>query len=318
MAGLSSSRLHLLQGISGTGKTSLPREFFKALGGEWAAQIIEVQAGWRDKDDLFGYYNAFEKRFAESEFTKALYRALLPANADRPMVIVLDEMNLAHPEQYFGSMLSILENAVTEAGYLDLLTSAVPGLPKMFEDSRLPLPRNVWFVGTANHDETTVAFADKTYDRAHVQELPSRHEHFGAPRYGDAEPVSFEALEMAFADASREHRQDVDTVGRFLGKSLRDEFARFGVGWGNRLERQIEHFVPVVLGGGGSITEAVDHLVATKLVRKLEDRFGVRPDDLDVLADSIETHWNLDDEKPGKTTGRIRAEASRLRGGYGA
>ena len=318
LAGLASSRLHLLQGISGTGKTSLPREFFKALGGDGAAQIIEVQAGWRDKDDLFGYYNAFEKRFAESEFTKALYRALLPANVDRPMVIVLDEMNLAHPEQYFGSMLSILENAVTETGYLDLLTSVLPGLPKKFEDSRLPLPQNVWFVGTANHDETTVAFADKTYDRAHVQELPSRHEPFDARRYGDAEPISFEALEMAFADASREHRQDVDTVRRFLGKGLRDEFARFGVGWGNRLERQMERFVPVVLGGGGSITEAVDHLVATKLVRKLEDRFGVRPDDLDVLADSIETLWNLDGEKPGKTTGRIRAEASRLRGGYGS
>ena len=234
------------------------------------------------------------------------------------MVIVLDEMNLAHPEQYFGSMLSILENAVTETGYLDLLTSVLPGLPKKFEESRLPLPRNVWFVGTANHDETTVAFADKTYDRAHVQELPSRHEPFDARRYGDAEPISFEALEMAFADASREHLQDVDTVRRFLGKGLREEFARFGVGWGNRLERQMERFVPVVLGGGGSITEAVDHLVATKLVRKLEDRFGVRPDDLDVLADSIETLWNLDGEKPGKTTDRIRAEASRLRGGYGS
>ena len=80
----------------------------------------------------------------------------------------------------------------------------------------------------------------------------------------------------------------------------------------------MERFVPVVLGSGGSITEAVDHLVATKLVRKLEDRFGVRPDDLDVLADSIETLWNLDGEKPSKTTDRIRAEASRLRGGYGS
>jgi hypothetical protein len=318
MAGLASSRLHLLQGISGTGKTSLPREFFKALGGEQAAQIIEVQAGWRDKDDLFGYYNAFEKRFAESEFTKTLYRALLPANADRPMVMVLDEMNLAHPEQYFGSMLSILENAVTEAGYLDLLTSAVPGLPKMFEDSRLPLPRNVWFVGTANHDETTVAFADKTYDRAHVQELSSRHEPFNARRYGDTGPISFEALEMAFAEASREHLQDVETVRRFLGSDLRDEFAHFGVGWGNRLERQMERFVPAVMSGGGSITEAVDHLVATKLVRKLVDRFGVRPDDLDALADRVETLWKLDGEEPGKTTARIRNEASRLRGGYGA
>ena len=60
---------------------------------------------------LFGYYNAFEKRFAESEFTKALYRAVMPANTDRPMVIVLDEMNLAHPEQYFSVMLSKLENS---------------------------------------------------------------------------------------------------------------------------------------------------------------------------------------------------------------
>lgn len=319
LAGLASSRLHLLQGISGTGKTSLPREFFKALGGSGAAQIIEVQAGWRDKDDLFGYYNAFEKRFSESEFTKALYRALLPANADRPMVIVLDEMNLAHPEQYFGSMLSILENAVTEAGYLDLLTSALPELPERFEDSRLPLPRNVWFVGTANHDETTVAFADKTYDRAHVQELPSRHESFSARRRGvEEQPISFRALEAAFDAASRQYARDVDKVRQFLGERLHDELANFGVGWGNRLERQVERFVPVVLDGGGSTTEAVDHLIATKLVRKLEDRFGVRPDDLDELADNIEILWNLDGEKPSKTTSRIRTEARRLRGGYGS
>ena len=318
LAGLASSRLHLLQGISGTGKTSLPREFFKALGGDRSAQIIEVQAGWRDKDDLFGYYNAFEKRFSESEFTKALYRALLPANIDRPMVIVLDEMNLAHPEQYFGSMLSILENAVIETGYLDLLTSVLPGLPERFEGSRLPLPRNVWFVGTANHDETTVAFADKTYDRAHVQELPPRHTPFSARPQGVADPISFKELETAFAAASRNHTHDVEKVRQFLSESLHDEFARFGVGWGNRLEWQVERFVPLVLDSGGSVTEAVDHLVATKLVRKLMDRFGVRPEDLDQLADNIETLWNLDGEEPAKTTSRIRTEAGRLRGSYGS
>lgn len=317
LAGLASSRLHLLQGISGTGKTSLPREFFKALSGEGSAQIIEVQAGWRDKDDLFGFYNAFEKRFAESEFTKALYRALLPANADRPMVIVLDEMNLAHPEQYFGTMLSVLENAVDRPGYIDLLTSELPNLPERFEGARLPLPRNVWFVGTANHDETTVAFADKTYDRAHVQELPSRHVPFTAPKLGTDDPISFVKLDTAFETASRDYARDVGKVRQFLNESLQQEFTPFGVGWGNRLERQIERFVPVVLDAGGSITEAVDHLVSTKVVRKLEDRFGVRPDDLERLADSIEFLWKLDKEDPVKTTSRIRAEADRLRGGYG-
>lgn len=318
LAGLASSRLHLLQGISGTGKTSLPREFFRALNaGLSSAQIVEVQAGWRDKDDLFGFYNAFEKRFAESEFTKALYRALLPANADRPMVIVLDEMNLAHPEQYFGTMLSVLENAVTETGYVDLLTSEVPGLPKKFDGSRLPLPRNVWFVGTANHDETTVAFADKTYDRAHVQELPSRHEVFQARRQGVADPISFNELEKAFATASQDLREEANHARTFLHHNLHDQFARFGVGWGNRLERQVDRFVPVVLQAGGSFTEALDHLVATKLVRKLEDRFGIRPDDLEQLADDIERLWKLDNESPKKTTERIRKEATRLHGGFG-
>lgn len=318
LAGLASSRLHLLEGISGTGKTSLPREFFRALGGE--AQIIEVQAGWRDKDDLFGYYNAFEKRFVESEFTKALYRALLPANVDRPMVIVLDEMNLAHPEQYFGSMLSILENAVAEPGYIDLLTSVLPGLPKRFSGSRLPLPRNVWFVGTANHDETTVAFADKTYDRAHVQELPPQYTPFVAHRQKQEidNPISFKALEFAFLKAAHACADEVKEAKQFLNRSLHGEFARFGVGWGNRFERQLERFAPVVLYGGGSLTEAVDHLVATKLVRKLEDRFGLGPEDLDQLADNIEKLWKLEREKPEKSIKRIRAEADRLRGGYRA
>lgn len=320
LAGLASSRLHLLQGISGTGKTSLPREFFKALAGDSAVQIVEVQAGWRDKDDLFGYYNAFEKRFAESEFTKALYRALLPANADRPMVIVMDEMNLAHPEQYFSVMLSLLENSSTSQGYLNLLTSEIPHLPKMFAGSRLPLPRNVWFVGTANHDETTVAFADKTYDRAHIQILPSRHVPFEPSNPGKADPVSFDLLEEAFLAAARRHNKAASHVKDFLGSSLREEFEKFGVGWGNRLERQIDRFVPVVLDAGGDLTEAVDHLVATKLVRKLEDRFGVRPEDLNALADNIELRWDQleSGSHPSKTLEALRVESNRLRGGFGS
>lgn len=320
LAGLASSRLHLLQGISGTGKTSLPREFFKALAGDAAVQIVEVQAGWRDKDDLFGYYNAFEKRFAESEFTKALYRALLPANADRPMVVVMDEMNLAHPEQYFSVMLSLLENSSASKGYLDLLTSEIPNLPKMFEGSRLPLPKNVWFVGTANHDETTVAFADKTYDRAHVQVLPSMHVPFQASNPGKTDPVSFELLEGAFLTAARNHTKDVARVKDFLRTSLREEFEKFGVGWGNRLERQIDRFVPVVLEAGGDLTEAADHLVATKLVRKLEDRFGVRSEDLDTLAENIELHWDqlLTNSHPRKTLDALHVESKRLRGGFGS
>ena len=76
LAGLAATRLHVLQGHSGTGKTTLPIEFARAIGGR--AEIIEVQAGWRDQDDLFGYYNAFEGRFYESPFTRELYLAQSP------------------------------------------------------------------------------------------------------------------------------------------------------------------------------------------------------------------------------------------------
>ncbi|MFY0527519.1 hypothetical protein ACN28I_31695 [Archangium gephyra] len=56
VAELAMSRLHLLQGISGTGKTNLAR----AVGGNFT--LIEVQAGWRDQDDLLGYFTEDERR----------------------------------------------------------------------------------------------------------------------------------------------------------------------------------------------------------------------------------------------------------------
>ena len=177
LGGLAMSRLHLLQGISGTGKTSLPLAFARAIGAGHA--LIEVQAGWRDRQDLIGHYNTFEKRFYESDFLQALYKASCPKYAKSPFIVVLDEMNLSHPEQYFADLLSALEQE-PEQQRLVLMTAAVASAPECMADGgkKLPLPPNVWFVGTANHDETTKDFADKTYDRAHVMELPRHRETF--------------------------------------------------------------------------------------------------------------------------------------------
>ncbi|MBN0287701.1 AAA family ATPase, partial [Pseudomonas aeruginosa] len=95
------------QGISGTGKTSLAKAFAKAMGG--FCTDIAVQAGWRDRDDLLGHYNAFERRFYEKDCLQALYRAQTPRWRDTCNVILLDEMNLSRPEQYFAEFLSALE-----------------------------------------------------------------------------------------------------------------------------------------------------------------------------------------------------------------
>src|SRR5262249_25916943 len=159
--------------------------------------VVSVGADWRTPQDLMGYYNAFERRFYESEFTQSLYRAQCPAHADQPFFVVLDEMNLSHPEQYFNDVLSALEREAKRADQIDLvlMTSAVDPAPRLLRDGRkLPVPRNVWFVGTANHDETTLHFADKTYDRAHVMELPTRYERFKTKPVDPLPPLSWAGL----------------------------------------------------------------------------------------------------------------------------
>ena len=176
IGGLAMGRLILLQGISGTGKTSLPVAFARAVGTQ--AAEIKVQAGWRDPQDLIGHYNTFEKRFHETEFLKALYQAGTPRWKDAIQVVLLDEMNLSHPEQYFSDLLSTLELPVDDQ-HLELMTHSVAVPPALLDKgSKLRIPPNVWFVGTANHDETTMDFAEKTYDRSHVMEFPHQPERF--------------------------------------------------------------------------------------------------------------------------------------------
>lgn len=295
LGGLAMSHLHLLHGISGTGKTSLPLAFARAVGA--GCTLVEVQAGWRDRQDLLGHFNAFERRYYESEFLQALYEAQCPAFQNRLYIVVLDEMNLSHPEQYFADMLSALEKPDEKDRLLTLMTAPVESAPYLLKNGRkLWIPSNVWFVGTANHDETTKDFADKTYDRSHVMELPRHRENFQINMQLDyRQPIAYNALKQAFenakakkgfADKAKKAYQFLESnLGEILGKSFR-------VGWGNRLERQMEDYVPVVIAAGGSIGEATDHILATKILRKIRDRYDNRADDLRKLKQEIEDSWS--------------------------
>jgi hypothetical protein len=291
VAGLGMSRLHVLEGISGTGKTSLPLAIARALGGE--ATLVEVQSGWRDRQDLIGHYNAFDRRFHETEFLQALYRAGTPRNSDLVQLVVLDEMNLSHPEQYFADLLSALEQEPARQK-LDLMTAPVSPAPALLRDGRtLKLPPNVWFVGTANHDETTKELADKTYDRAHVMELPRNRTSFEISNPPPRAPISVKALRESFSRAERAHAQEASSACRFLDDELAEMLGRrFGIGWGNRLERQVRAFVPVVVAAGGSLGEGLDHLIASKVLRKVKDRHDTRPEDLTALREKLLGAWS--------------------------
>ena len=160
---------------------------------------------------------------------QALYEAQSPAYSDRPYIVLLDEMNLSRPEQYFAEFLSALELDPKDR-ILTLMTTGQPNGPKKLIDGRkIKIPDNLWFIGTANHDETTFEFADKTYDRAHVMELPRHKNSFEINK--DLEPVtySFDSLEAAFEAAANKHYSIVTKLIKALDDSelsmiLEEEF----------------------------------------------------------------------------------------------
>ena len=319
LGGIAMSKLHILQGISGTGKTSLPIAFARALGrrGRENYKLVEVQAGWRDRQDLIGYYNSFEGKFYETEFLRALYEAQCPEFRDQIYIIILDEMNLSRPEQYLADFLSKLEQDAPE---LILNTDLERPSPQLFKKKdTLIIPPNLWFVGTANQDETTLEFADKTYDRAHVMELERTHESFDIPKFSPRYPISYNALKTAFKESQKQHQSQATKAFDFLNCYLSEILeSKFKIGWGNRLQRQINDYIPVVIAAGGSLTEATDHILATKILRKVRDRHDIQLGDMTELKETIETYWSeLDAGAPVKSFKILQSELQRLeRGTY--
>jgi hypothetical protein len=273
----------ILQGASGTGKTSLARAFIKAVAG--GMEIIEVQAGWRDRHDLLGIYNAFEHRFHERPCLKALYQAGTPKFAEKLFFIILDEMNLSPPEYYFADFNSLLESGKDE---IEVHDRHIPRVPKRVVSSPnksmvLKLPPNVWFIGTANRDETTSTIAPKTYDRSHVLELPAEHEAFTVdPSQRFDAPVKYSNLMSEIERACHEHKQKAEDFIKELN-GLGPALSALGVHPSPRFRKQASRYVPVVIASGGSLGEAADYLLTYRILQPVVDRFGVSKKALEAL-----------------------------------
>lgn len=293
LGGLAMSQLHVFQGISGTGKTSLAKAFAKAMGG--FCTDIAVQAGWRDRDDLLGHYNSFEKRFYEKDCLQALYKAQTETWSDRCNVILLDEMNLSRPEQYFAEFLSALEKNSLSERLISLSENSLADAPKLLKEQRkILVPENVWFIGTANHDETTSELADKTYDRAHVMTLPRQEETFEIHQLAPIK-YSFHSLQERFEKAVLVNQGEVKELLEQLKYSDLTSVLEesFGLGWGNRFERQAKRFIPVMIECGASQNDALDHLLSTRVMRsgKVTGRYDISVEQLGHVEDALDSLW---------------------------
>ena len=263
VAGMASSKLLILEGISGTGKTSLPYSFSRFLDNP--ATMISVQPSYRDRTELLGYFNEFSKRFNETEFLRALYEA---GYREEPSIIVLDEMNLARIEYYFAEMLSVLEMPSQDEWVLDLVPTAWPGDPKHLFDGKIRVPNSIWFVGTANNDDSTFTITDKVYDRAMSIELNERADAFECDPQSSCR-ITSQHLEQMFAQAKRDYPISRETEEK-LQKLDNYLQTRFKLAFGNRIIKQMHDFIPVYVACGGTELDGMDYIVARKVLKKLE------------------------------------------------
>lgn len=371
IAGMSASPIAILQGMSGTGKTSLPKIVAEALWGE--INVVPVESSWRDRNELLGYYNDFSKKFTAKEFTCDLYRAGCERYRETIYFIVLDEMNLSRVEYYFADFLSVLEdkkdkwliklvdtdmrqlpteitrevrNAIEKdksleaqellkvvdilypSGKLDdsdtssvtaaekqslimYLTnkkfknstgtrSLVGGPEHLLNGNTIKIPRNVWFIGTANRDESTFEITDKVYDRAQVLNFNNRANGSKIDDDIDAIYLTYDELVSFFDKARRRFSfaAEKDEVLKKVEAVLKNYFR---ISYGNRIQDQMNLFVPVYVAARVGSTnpkedeirkyqiEAIDYQLTNKVLRKLEYE-EIRKDPADELRKVFEQY----------------------------
>lgn len=263
IAGLAVSHIVILQGMSGTGKTSLAHAFGSFIDN--SSTIIPVQPMWKERTDLIGYYNEFTKRFNETLLLEKMYEANYSTDI---YVTVLDEMNIARVEYYFAEFLSLLELPDPNERYLDVVSDKWDSDPAQFRDGRLKLPANMWFVGTANNDDSTFAISDKVYDRAMILNLDTKTERFAAPVTGTIR-LSSAQFERLAAEAEKEFKVSERNKARL---KMLDSYLieHFHITFGNRIMKQILAYIPIFISCGGDELVALDDILSKKVFRKLE------------------------------------------------
>ena len=264
IASLSVTKIMILQGMSGTGKTSIAVAFGKFINN--TSTVVPVQPMWKERSDLLGYYNEFTGKFNETAILEKLYEASF---SDRMFVIVLDEMNIARVEYYFSEFLSLLELPANSERELIVAAAGAKGDPKKMSHGKILLPDNVWFLGTANNDDSTFAISDKVYDRAMVMNLNSRAEPFKVEKETKSIHISTQTFNKLVAEA----REKIVLSEEGLAKIRElDSFlvSKFQVTFGNRIMMQIGKYVPAFVACGGKEVEALDDIISKKILRKLE------------------------------------------------
>lgn len=247
----------ILSGLSGTGKTQLALKYASAVHGltsntEDDPLIFEcpVRPEWTDPTGLTGYFDVLTNRYVVPTFLEAVLVAT--AHRESPVFVILDEMNLARVEYYLSDVLSCMETQ----GRLQLHSNSVPleGTTGASIRAELPLPANLFIIGTINVDETTNPVSDKVLDRASVIDMSA----VDVPGF----LASLETRDPALKDARAASEAKLTEIHGLM--------QQYGLGFGYRL---IEEFVRYHAFDAAhlksSAADVTDQLLAQKVLVKL-------------------------------------------------
>lgn len=307
------SPLVVLAGVSGTGKSELPKQYAHHGGMHFLS--VPVKPDWDSPASLFGYFNAIENRFEATELLRALYQ-MQEERKDDMFVVLLDEMNLAHPEQYFADLLSKFEEnrgSDLPAEYDILLGAGEP-------PEKLSIARNVLWTGTMNEDETTKGLSDKVIDRSMLITFPCPKELHDRDNTRIQEPeltLSRQRWEEWKASALSR------TANSGLTKRLEEKKAVIqqingmmsimGRNLGHRVWQSIENYIlnyPSVIATGGhpdEIDKAFCDAVAFKMMPKLRglETRGSNEDQLNAIRNVLPEQLRGDFKKACDQTSEV-------------
>ncbi len=304
------SPLLVLAGISGTGKSLLPRVYADTLGMYF--HNVAVQPGWDSPLDLTGFFSHVEGKFKPTPLTRALLQMdetfdpvhwkaaeeFSPIH-DSMLLVLLDEMNLARIEYYFSDFLSRLEirrdtdskkaaerkraSLAIDLGRSDAEAGARSVLP-IFAD------QNVLFVGTMNEDESTQTLSDKVVDRANVLRFGRPSKLSSSRQQGSSEEtprrLSFASWRQ-WIQSSRLDSDAMDQVQEWT-RIANEALQSVGRPFGHRTALAIAAYVsryPAVDDVDTAVREAMADQIEQKVLPKLR---GVDPQESGDVIDRIQ------------------------------
>ncbi|WP_455544089.1 AAA family ATPase [Intestinibacter sp.] len=267
LASIKSSKLTLLKGYSGVGKTSLAILVAKYLSAEY--EIITVDPNWRTKQDIIGFYNYFTNKFIPTELTKILIRANV--SPERIFFVVLDEINLAKVEYYFSEFNSKLwvEKQNRKIQLYEDTPSYNDVVGKYIKNNKIQIPDNIFFIGTINEERYAYPISDKIFDRAQVvqfTEIPTygfNGDFDNLPNLEKNKYVKYSSFIEVAEDDTKIEMSVVDSINR----SIKEKFKKV---ISYRSLREIDDFIKCFNKSGGRNIDALD----IQLVSKLEPKFS--------------------------------------------